>query len=103
MECARAKLKDLRYRPTSFDDIELRLTAQQIDNTVSRADPQYRRHLNRVEVTTAAGADGKTTLQVVGHTFAEYETHRGPTEQEEAASAAVREHAQAVLDACAAS
>jgi hypothetical protein len=103
MECTRAKLKELRYQPTSFDETDLRLTAQKVDNTVSRADPQYRRHIDRVEVTTAAEADGRSSLKVVGHTFAEYQTHRGPTEQEERASAGVRESAQAILKACAAS
>lgn len=103
MECAKAKLKELKYSQTSFDEIDLRLTAQKIDNDVARADPQYRRHIDRLEVTTAAEADGRSSLTVIGHTFAEYQTHRGPTEQEERASAGVRETAQAILDACAGS
>jgi hypothetical protein len=103
MECAKAKLKELKYRQTSFDEIELRLTAQKVDNEVARADPQYRRHIDRLEVSTAAEGDGRSSLTVVGHTFAEYETHRGPTEQEESASAGVKASAQAILDACAAS
>ncbi len=103
MECARAKLKELKYRQTSFDEIELRLTAQKIDTEVQRADPTYRRHIDRLEVTTAPEADGRSSLTVVGHTFAEFQTHRGPTEQEERASAGVKESAQAILDACAAS
>ena len=103
MECARAKLKDIQYRPTSFDDLHFRLTAQKVDNAVNRADPQYRRHVDRLEVTAAAEADGRSSLTVTGRTFAEYETHRGPTEREESASAGVRESAQAILDACAGS
>ncbi len=103
MECARAKLKELKYRQTSFDEIELRLTAQKIDTEVQRADPTYRRHIDRLEVTTAPEADGRSSLTVVGHTFAEFQTHRGPTEQEERASAGVRETAQAIVDTCAAS
>ena len=103
MECAQAKLKELKYRPTSLDDMDLRLTAQKIDNDVSRADPQYRRHVDRLEVTTAAEADGRSSLRVVGRTFAEYQTHRGPTETEERASAGVRESAQSIVTACAGS
>jgi hypothetical protein len=98
--CVKAKLDTLGYAPTSFDQTDLRLTARKIDNSLNRADPQYRRNIDRLEVQATPSADGKTTLAVIGHTFAEYETHRGPTEQEEPASSNVRQSAQALVDAC---
>lgn len=98
--CARSKLDSLGYRAMAFDQTDYRYLAQKIDNQVSRADPQYRRNVERIEAQAAPAADGKTSLTVVGRTFAEYETHRGPTEQEERASAAVKSAAQAVLDSC---
>ena len=100
MACVKAKLDTLGYAPTSFDQTDLRLTVRKIDNSVHRADPQYRRNIDRLEVQASPSADGKTTLTVIGHTFAEFETHRGPTEQEEPASANARESAQALVDAC---
>lgn len=98
--CARSKLDSLGYRAMAFDQTDYRYLAQKIDNQVSRADPQYRRNVERIEAQAAPAADGKTSLTVVGRTFAEYETHRGPTDQEERASAAVKSASQAVLDSC---
>ena len=37
---------------------------------------------------------------MIGRTFAEFDTARGPTEEEETASADVRKTAQAIVDAC---
>jgi hypothetical protein len=91
MACARAKLRPLGYQVTSFDEMELRLTARKVDNNTHRADPQYRRNVDRLEVLATPRADGKTSLT---------ETHRGPTEEEERASAGVKESSQAILDAC---
>jgi hypothetical protein len=98
--CVKAKLDTLGYSPTSFDQTDLLLTARRVDNSIHRADPQYRRNIDRLEVHATPGADGKTSLTITGRTFAEYETHRGPTEQEERASANARETAQALVDAC---
>ena len=89
MACARAKLETLGYQQTSFDQTDFRLTARKIDNSVHRADPQYRHNIDRVEVQAAPGADGKTSLAVTGRTYAEFSTQRGPTEEEEQASKAV--------------
>ncbi|HEY8256590.1 MAG TPA: hypothetical protein VIG08_02950, partial [Gemmatimonadales bacterium] len=100
VSCARGKLKELGYQQASYDEIENRMSARKIDNTVHRPDPQFRRNVNRIEIETAAGADGKTAMKVVGHTFAEYSTQRGPTEVEERASTDVNEASQAVVQAC---
>jgi hypothetical protein len=98
--CVRPKLNSLGYQQTSFDQAGSRVTARKVDNNAHRADPQYRRNLDRIEVLAAPAADGKTSLTVTGRTFAEFETHRGPTEEEERASADVKRSAQAVVDAC---
>jgi len=98
--CARTKLTELSYRPVAYDETAHRYVARKIDDSVSRPDPQFRRIVNRVEVEAAPGAAGKTDLEVLGHTLAEYETHRGPTEVEEQASKDVSGAAQAVVAAC---
>jgi len=100
MACVKAKLDTLGYAPTSFDQTDMRLTARRIDNSLHRADPQYRRNVDRLEIQATPAADGKTSLTVTGRSYAEYETHRGPTEQEERASANARQAAQALVDAC---
>jgi hypothetical protein len=98
--CARTKLNALGYQQTSFDQVELRVTARKIDNKVHRADPQFRRNVDRLEVQATPAAAGNTSLTVTGRTFAELETHRGPTEEEERASAEVKRSTQAIVDAC---
>ena len=98
--CARSKLDSLGFRAKAYDETDYRYQAQKTDNALHRADPQYRRNVERIEAQAAPAADGKTSLTVVGRTFAEYETHRGPTEQEEQASTAVKSAAQAVLESC---
>jgi hypothetical protein len=98
--CARAKLGPLGYQQTAFDQAENRVTARKINSSIHRADLQYRRNVDRLEIQAVPGADGKTTLTVTGRSFAEFETHRGPTEEEEPASADVKESSQAILDAC---
>ena len=100
MACVKAKLDTLGYALASFDQTDMRLTARRIDNTVQRADPQYRRNVDRLEVQATPGADGKTSLKITGRSYGEYETHRGPTEVEESASANARQAAQTVVDAC---
>jgi len=98
--CARSKLKELSYRQTSFDEIGNRVTASKADHSVSHPDPQFRQNSDRLEIEAAAGADGRTALTVVGHTFAEYFTQRGPTEVEEHASTAVKQAAEAIVQSC---
>jgi hypothetical protein len=100
IDCVRAQFRKLGYQQTSFDETDFRVTGRKVDNNVHRADPQYRRNIDRLEVQAAPAADGKTSLTVTGRTFAELETHRGPTEQEERASADVQRSSRALLEAC---
>jgi hypothetical protein len=100
MACVRAKLDTLKYQVSSFDQTDLRLTVRKVDNSIHRADPSYRRNIDRLEIESAPTADGKTSLTVTARTYAEFETHRGPTEQEEPASTEAKQSARAVVDAC---
>jgi hypothetical protein len=99
--CSKTKLTQLGYEQSAFDQNENRLVVRKIENIARNPDPKYRRNVNRIEVEAAAGADGKTALTVIGHTFGEYETTRGPTEVEEKASADVTQAAEAVVHSCA--
>ena len=98
--CARGRADTLGYQTTSLNTTEYRLTARKYDTSVHRADPRYRRNIDRLEVEAAPAADGKTSLHVIGRSFAEFDTARGPTEEEERASAEVQKTAQAIVDAC---
>lgn len=100
IDCVRSQFRTLGYQQTSFDQTDFRVAARKVDNSVHRADLQYRRNIDRLEAQAAAAADGKTSLSVTGRTFAEFETHRGPTEEEEPASAGVKQSSQTIVDAC---
>jgi hypothetical protein len=56
--------------------------------------------VDRFEIQATPSADGKTSLKITGRSYGEYETHRGPTEVEEPASANARQAAQALVEAC---
>ena len=99
-DCVRSTLNKIHYSVQSFDATDFRIVARRINDSTSRAEPQFRRIINRMEIDAAPSADGKTDLKVVGHTLAEYSTQRGPTETEEKASAAVNEDVQAIIQAC---
>jgi hypothetical protein len=99
-DCVKQQLKELGYKQSSTDVDAHRITATKIDDKTRRADTQFRRMLNRVEAEVAPQANGQTSIQVTGHTFAEYTTQRGPTEVEEKASAEVRAAQQQIVERC---
>lgn len=98
--CAKKQLGELGYKQTSNDVAEYRVTATKIDYKSRRPDVQFRRILNKLDVDIAAEADGQTSIQTVASTFAEYTTHRGPTEEQEKASEQVKSDAQTLLERC---
>jgi hypothetical protein len=98
--CVRKQLGELGYRQTSLDVADRRITATKIDHKSRRADIQFRRMLNKLDVDVAAEAGGGTDIRILPRTFAEYSTHRGPTEEQEKASAEVEADAQRLLERC---
>jgi hypothetical protein len=94
------QLTSLGYRQTSIDTDQHRITGTKIDTKPRRPDTQFRRMLDRLEVQVAPEADGQTSIDIQGRTFAEYTTQRGPTEVEEKASAEVQTAAQQLLQQC---
>jgi hypothetical protein len=99
-DCARKQMAALDYKQTSIDVTEHRVNGTKIDLKSRRADTQFRRVLNKLEIEVAPQADGHTGLTVLGRTFAEYTTQRGPTEVEEKASEEVSSAAQQLLKRC---
>ena len=98
--CVKKKLGELGYKQTSVDAAEYRITATKVDTKSRRADTQFRRMLNKLDVDVAAEADGQTGMKALGRTFAEYSTHRGPTEEEEKSSEQVSSDARTLLERC---
>ena len=98
--CLKKQLGELRYRQTSNDVSDHRVTATKIDDKSRRPDVQFRRILNKVDVDVSATAEGQTTIEVLPRTFAEYTTQRGPTEVQERASDLVKADAQTLLERC---
>jgi hypothetical protein len=99
-ECVKNQMAALGFKQSSVDADEHRVTATKIDMKTRRSDTQFRRLLDRLEVEVAAAADGQTSIDVRGHTFAEYTTQRGPTEVEEKPSADVNAASQELLSRC---
>ena len=98
--CVKKQLGELGYKQTSLDAAEFRITATKVDWKSRRPDTQFRRILNKLDVDVAAEADGQTGIKALGRTFAEYTTHRGPTETEEKASELVKSDAAKLLERC---
>jgi hypothetical protein len=99
-DCVKQQLKELGYRQSSIDVDAHRISGTKIDDKTRRADTQFRRMLNRLDVEVAPQADGQTSIEVSGRTFAEYITQRGPTEVEEKASNEVRTAQQQLVERC---
>jgi hypothetical protein len=98
--CVKKQVVELGYRQTSNDVGDRRITANKFDYKTRRADVQFRRMVNKLDVSVAAESDGQTGIQVEGRTFAEYSTHRGPTEEQEKASPQVNADAAELIERC---
>jgi hypothetical protein len=98
--CVKKQLGELGYKQTSLDSPELRVTVSKVDYETRRPDVQFRRMVEKLDVDVGAEADGKTGIQVLGRTFAEYVTQRGPTEVQENASDRVKADTKKLLDRC---
>jgi hypothetical protein len=99
-ECVRKQLDTLGYKRTSYDTDARRINATKIDEKTRRSDTQFRRMLDKLAVEVSPQADGQTSMQVTGRTFADYTTQRGPTEVEERASEEVRSASQRLVERC---
>ena len=100
-ECARNQLKGVGFAQTSYDVDEMRITAHKFDETQRRPDVQFRRLVDRLEIEVAPGAgNAVTNIKIDAETFAEYTTHRGPTEEQDKTSATARAAAQTILQNC---
>ncbi|MFL5494832.1 MAG: hypothetical protein ACJ8DC_10665 [Gemmatimonadales bacterium] len=99
-ECVRQQFGALEYKQTSYDTDALRINGTKIDLKTRRADTQFRRMLDKLEVDVSPDASGQTGLSVTARTFAEYTTQRGPTEVEEKPSSGVKSDAQRLIERC---
>jgi len=95
-ECALRELQAMGYQSTAFDREAGRLAAQKADPSARRAHfTTLRRVLDRIEVDAAADE-----LIVTARTVVEYESRRGPTEEEESASVTARAAARTLIERC---
>jgi hypothetical protein len=99
-DCVKRQLSAMGYKQTSIDVDEHRISGTKIDLKSRRADTQFRRMLDKLEVEVSPQADGQTGIDVRGRTFAEYTTQRGPTEVEEKPSAEVQTSTKQLLERC---
>jgi hypothetical protein len=99
-DCVKKQLASLGYKQSSIDVGEHRITGIKYDLEARRADVQFRRVINRLQIEVAPNASGQTSIDVQSHTLAEYTTQRGPTEVEEKASDEVKQDAGQLLVRC---
>jgi hypothetical protein len=101
--CLRTQLKTTGFTQTSYDSDELRLTARKIDEDARRPDTQFRRVIDKIEMDVEPGTGGNIT-EIIGEasTFAEYNTQRGPTEEQEKTSETARNAVKTLIDKCSA-
>ena len=100
-ECLRNQLKSVGFAQTSYDPDEMRITARKYDETVRRPDVTFRRLVDRLEMQVAPGTGNAiTNIAVDAKTFAEYNTHRGPTEEQEKTSVTAQTAAQTLIQKC---
>jgi hypothetical protein len=100
-ECLRKELKSVGFDQTSYDVDELRITARKFDDSQRRPDVQFRRIVDRLEIQVAPGSgDAMSNLTVDAKTFAEYTTHRGPTEEQEKTSTNALSAARTLTQKC---
>ena len=84
------------FRSTGFDRGAGRLAAQKADPNARRAHyTTLRRVLDRIEVEATPDE-----LIVKARTIVEYESRRGPTEEEESASVTARASARTLIERC---
>jgi hypothetical protein len=98
--CVKKQIGELGYKQTTNDVDEFRLTATKLDYKTRRPDVNFRRIHDKLEVNVAAKANGQTEVKVLGRTFAEYTTQRGPTEEEQKPSEQVQSDTKALLERC---
>ena len=89
--CVRAKLAPLGYQQTSFDQTDFRVTARKVDNSVHRADPQFAATSTGSRSRPPPAPTARRRSPSPAARYAEFETQRGPTEEEEKASADVKQ------------
>jgi hypothetical protein len=100
-ECLRKELKSVGFSQSSYDVDELRITAKKFDDSQRRPNVQFRRIVDRLEIQVAPGTgDAITNLTVDAKTFAEYTTHRGPTEEQEKTSTDALSAARTLTQKC---
>jgi hypothetical protein len=99
--CLRDQLKTTGFTQTMYDVADMRLSARKIDEEARRPDVQFRRVIDRIEFQVKPGTgDAITEITGDAKTFAEYSTHRGPTEEEEKASETAQEAVKTLIDKC---
>ena len=100
-ECLRNQLKGVGFAQTSYDTDQMRITARKFDEEVRRPDVTFRRLVDRLEIQVSPGTgDAVTNIAVDAKTFAEYNTHRGPTEEQEKTSTTAQSAAQTLIQKC---
>jgi serine/threonine protein kinase HipA of HipAB toxin-antitoxin module len=77
--CATDQFKKLGYRIRAHDDTDYRIVAERENEEIKEPTGLFRRGFDRLELTSAADASGKTAMGIKAQSYKESVTARGNT------------------------
>ena len=99
--CATDQFKKLGYRIRARDEADYRILAERENAEIREPTGLFRRGFDRIEVTSAPDASGRTSITLKAQSFKESVTARGNNLDEIEATERARADTQAILEACA--
>ena len=99
--CANDQFKQLGYRIRAHDEADYRIMAERENADIKDPTGLFRRGFDRLELTAAPDASGKTSIAIKAQSFKESLTARGNNLDEIDASERARADTKAILEACA--
>ena len=99
-DCVKTQVEALGYDKNSIDVRRMRLTVRKPNDETQVSDAQLQKNFDLLEIQVGKSPDGGAQLSVGAHSFARVSTGGGPWQSEVAASPAVKEAAQKLLEAC---
>jgi hypothetical protein len=98
--CVRTQLKAMKYKEESHDDDGHRVIARKENAALAVSATTLRKSFDQLITEIHADAGGSTVIKVEAHSFREYQTARGPTQDEQEATQQVQADATELLKQC---
>jgi len=99
--CANDQFKQLGYRIRARDEADHRIMAERENTEIKDPTGLFRRGFDRIELSAAPDASGKTSIAIKAQSFKESLTARGNNLDEIEATERARADSKTILEACA--